>query len=67
MIKATIGSSIVLGLSRRNLELLMEGKPISFPGSQIGVAFRNFYICFGETEEAIAQTLVNLDLAEGPD
>lgn len=40
---------MVLGLSRRNTELLLEGKPITFDGKEIGIDCR-VVILGNETE-----------------
>lgn len=40
---------MVLGLSRRNTELLLQGKPISFDAKEIGIDCR-VVILGGETE-----------------
>lgn len=62
MLKIVSGNSIILGLSRMNVEKLMEGKPIQFNGATIGFPGKLFYIVFGETELAIAESL-DIDVA----
>lgn len=55
MIKAVIDRDgkpplVILGLSRRNVELLTIGKPIKVDGAELGLN-ANIVIQFGETEE----------------
>ncbi len=57
MIKATSGDTIILGLSRTNIERLQAGQPISFDGATIGLEGKTFVILFGETEKTIMQEL----------
>jgi len=46
------GKIMFLGLSRRNIELLQQGKPISFDGTPLGF-LGTVIISFGETEQGI--------------
>lgn len=57
MIKARAGQLVILGLSRRNVELLQEGKPIAFDGAEVGLGGTRVLIMFGETEDEIAREL----------
>lgn len=45
-----------LGLSRRNFELLMQGRPIQITGKDLGIPF-DILILGGETEEAMRSTV----------
>lgn len=48
----------VFGLSRKNIDLLQEGKPIMFDFGELGgPAGTHIVIMFGETEDAIAEEL----------
>lgn len=51
---------IVFGLSQGNLDRLKEGRPITFPGEQIGLANVEFIIFSGETEQSMARELADL-------
>lgn len=46
-----------LGLSKRNLELLEAGKPISFSGEQVSLDGLDILILYGETEDDIQREL----------
>ena len=46
---------VMLGLSRRNCELLLAGKPIHIHLSELGVTGPEVVLCAGETEEAIVE------------
>ncbi|WP_221622907.1 hypothetical protein [Burkholderia ubonensis] len=58
MLKAKAGNTIFLGLSKRNVELLKEGKPIAFDASAIGIDGHTIVIMYGETELAIRDELI---------
>lgn len=60
MIKARSGDVVILGLSRENINRLMDDQPIRFDGDVLGFPGETFYIVFGETEQAIAADLVKL-------
>lgn len=47
---------MLLGLSRENINRLVQDKPISFDGSDLDF-YGTIMIIFGETEEAIAEAL----------
>jgi hypothetical protein len=53
-----------LGLSRVNIERLMQNRPIHFSGNEVGLAGWDVLIFFGETEAKIAEHLQELI---GPD
>lgn len=58
MLKARKGDDLIFGLSARNVELLMEGKPISIDLTQLGLDKGRVFIFYGATEEAMKQDLV---------
>jgi hypothetical protein len=51
MISARSGQLVLLGLSRRNVELLTAGKPIDIDGARVGLPGIRIAIMFGETEQ----------------
>lgn len=58
MIKAVAGPTVFLGLSRRNTELLLEGKPIRVRLSELGMPTDVIVVVLaGETEQDIVKTL----------
>lgn len=61
MIKAKMNNGdILFGLSRRNLELLQQKKPIVVKLKDMGFDDeRKVVICFGETEDAIFEDLID--------
>lgn len=65
MIKARAGDTVIFGLSRLNLEKLQEGKPIAFDGSEVGMDGLRVLIMFGETEQAIAAELSEVNTMRG--
>jgi hypothetical protein len=67
--KATVGGKLVLGLglSRVNVALLTEGKPILVHGADVGMPdLGHVVIFFGETERDLIHEL-NKHGAIGPD
>ena len=48
---------LVIGLSRRNTELLLDGKPISFNLADLGVDGPNVVLIGGETEALLVEQL----------
>ena len=57
MIRARLRSgTIVLGLSRLNVERMQAGKPMHFSLSDLGID-TDVLIVFGETEQTIAASL----------
>lgn len=60
------GSLVGLGLTKRNLELLREGKPITIPGEQLGLPRFDFVIVYGEDEAAIAKEYKMEQFLAGP-
>lgn len=63
MLKARYGDNLVIGLSRRNLELLQSGKPIRFNLSDLNLPAGEVVIFFGETEQAMMEELTKHGLA----
>lgn len=58
MIKAKLSNgTLILGLTAENVMRMKEGKPIKFDGRPFGYP-GTIGICYGETEEAIVQDLV---------
>lgn len=58
MIKAQLSDgTLILGLSWENVERLKQGRPIRFDGRPIGFK-ADVLICYGETEDAIAQEIL---------
>ncbi|WP_423396051.1 hypothetical protein [Burkholderia sp. LMG 21824] len=55
--ETTNGKMVILGLSRENITRLQAGKPIKFDAEQIGLPGYEFFIVFGETEQAIYDDL----------
>lgn len=53
MLKARSGDNLIFGLSARNVQLLMEGKPISIDLRDLGLEKGRVMIFYGETEEAM--------------
>ena len=43
---------VTIGLSRRNIELLLEGNPIRFDGAEAGLPGVSFRIFAGQAESA---------------
>lgn len=58
MLKARSGDDLIFGLSARNIELLMNGKPISIDLTEIGLAKGRVLIFYGRTEEDMKQDLI---------
>jgi hypothetical protein len=46
------GNLVTIGLSRRNIELLLEGNPIRFDGAEAGLPGVTFRIFAGQAEPA---------------
>jgi hypothetical protein len=57
MIKARAGNTVILGLTKRNLELLQEAKPIVFDASILGLPGIEIAITYGETEQHIMRAI----------
>lgn len=58
MIKLRINSTIVLGLSKMNIERLQAGDPIKFPIVALGIEGEgDVFIVYGETEQTICREL----------
>lgn len=51
MLKARSGDNLIFGLSARNIELLMEGKPISIDLRDLGMDKGRVMIFYDKTEE----------------
>jgi len=64
VIKARLSNgTLILGLSRLNVERLQEGKPIHFDGRRFGYP-GDIAIVYGETEDSIAAELLELSGTE---
>ncbi|HZO54907.1 MAG TPA: hypothetical protein VFB63_19525 [Bryobacteraceae bacterium] len=50
MLKARAGDRLVFGLSAKNIEYLMEGKPISIDLKDLGLEGGSVVIFYGRTE-----------------
>lgn len=50
---------LVFGLSKKNIQLLQEGKPILINLKDIGLEERRIVICYGETEDKIFLDLID--------
>jgi hypothetical protein len=60
MIKAKLNNGdILFGLSKTNLELLQQGKPIVVNLKDLGLEDKKIIICFGETEDKIFEDLID--------
>ncbi len=57
MLKARGGNMVLIGLSRMNVERLLDDMPIRFAGEEVGIPGLVFVIVGGETEQAIAEQL----------
>ena len=57
MLKARSGDDLIFGLSARNLELLVAGKPISIDLTELGLAKGRIMIFYGRTEEDMKREL----------
>ena len=57
MIKGRAGSVVLLGLSRANVERLMQDQPIRFDGREVGLPGIAIVIIGGETEQAMTDQL----------
>lgn len=57
MLRARAGDKLVFGLSAKNIELLMEGKPISIDLRELGYDAGAVLIFYGRTEADMQQQL----------
>lgn len=57
MLKARAGDRFVFGLSAKNIELLMEGKPISIDLRELGCDKGSVLIFYGRTEQDMKDSL----------
>lgn len=57
MLKARSGDDLIFGLSARNVELLMQGKPISINLRDLGLDKGRVMIFYGATEEDMKREL----------
>lgn len=64
MLKATVGKTLLLGLSATNIARLKLGQPIKFNLSTMGLEDREIVIFYGEDEIAMKKQLEPLI---GPD
>lgn len=61
MIKAKCNDgTLIFGLSKMNVELLQQGKPIVLNLKDMGLEDRRVIIMYGETEEKMYEDLVDL-------
>lgn len=66
MIKGRWGNVVLMGLSRANVERLMNDMPIRFDGAEVGLPGFLFVIMGGETEPEMMAELQKRGLL-GPD
>lgn len=60
MIKAKCDNGdLVFGLSKENINRLMDGRPIIFNLNKMGLEDRRVMICYGETEEKLYEDMVD--------
>lgn len=57
MLKARSGDDLIFGLSMRNIQLLLDGKPISIDLRDVGLEKGRVMIFYGTTEEAMKAEL----------
>jgi hypothetical protein len=57
MLKARAGDRFVFGLSAKNIELLMEGKPILIDLKELGASNGSVMIFYGVTEAVMKESL----------
>jgi hypothetical protein len=57
MLKARAGDRLVFGLSAKNIEMLMAGKPISIDLTELGYDKGHVLIYYGRTEADMKQQL----------
>jgi hypothetical protein len=68
MIKALLGTEVaILGLSRRNVDLLLSGKPIMVNLAELGLRHQQVILIAGETEESILEDLRAINGKRVPD
>lgn len=67
MIKALLGHDVaVLGLTRTNIERLLDNKPIMVNLAEIGLRSQKVVIIAGETEESIMEDLRSINAKQQP-
>lgn len=67
MIKALLGTDVaVLGLSRTNIDRLLQGKPIMVNLAEIGLRNQQVVIIAGETEQDIVEDLRSINAKQAP-
>lgn len=66
MIKARMGNVVFVGLSRGNVERLLQDMPIRFDGMEVGIPGILFVIMGGETEPDIMKQFSDAGLI-GPE
>ena len=57
MVKARLGTTLIFGLTSRNLALLQQGQPIPIDLTELGLSEGKVLIMYGHTEDDIAQEL----------
>ncbi len=53
---------VMLGLSRRNVDVLVAGRPITFDGQDVGMPGVTFMVFFGENERGMLDEFVQRGL-----
>lgn len=61
----TGGTLLGLGLSKKNIEKLMQGLPIKINGSDINLPNIEVFIMYGETEQKMHEDMVKMGLVTG--
>ena len=59
------GKVLFLGISRRNVELLMADRPIKVIGKEVGCD-HDIYVFFGETEQAMVDSMLRAGIKLPP-
>jgi hypothetical protein len=67
MLKARSGDKLVFGLSARNIELLMDGKPILIDLKELGYADGQVLIFYGTTEQMMMEQLEEAGIELDPE
>jgi hypothetical protein len=57
VLKARSGDDLIFGLSARNVDLLMQGKPISIDLRDLGLDKGRVMLFYGTTEESMKEEL----------
>lgn len=62
MLKARSGDNLIFGLSARNVELLMQGQPISIDLRELGLEKGRVMLFYGTTEQTMKEELQRVGL-----